>query len=621
MFSNRPYWELWHDPDQTTLIPNAGEWTALDFLSPDNGWAVGQYGTIAHWDGTVWKRVFTNQNLTLTSISGVSNTEAWAVGSKGVILHYNDSTAALVQSPTSEDILEINILSATSGWAIAQKGMLRWDGSAWSVTQPDQPYKTYTDLDMNSTTDGWVVGNSIAAHWDGSTWVEIPLSRASNIFLAVDSLSPDQVWVVEQAICNELNCDSFNVVHHWDGNAWTNSTMNAYSVRAVSPEETWFFTYYFNQAHIVRSRNNQLEEIPHPAGANGLNNVNNGRAALAPDQVWVVYKTGIYRWDGTAWITTTPPNPPGMIDWSNFTPYDLDLYSGTDGWVVGAGGLIAHWDGKAWRQVSSPVTTPLYTVDIITPLDVWAAGEEMIHWDGTQWQKVVASNLSSTNWLTHIAMISDESGWGISNTGQLQWDGQSWTQVTLPGAVRPMPQLRSGTGDNGDLEFASLQSGWLTTSTEDIYHWNGQGWSLVETPLLSGLYLPESRRSYHAVSVTSDTDAWFAARQEGFIVHWNGTGWESFRLPIPIQTWWLTVDVLEMNSSTDGWALALGTLYHWDGKQWYPAVPGAHSSGPGFNVAVTDIDLLPDHQGFAVGNGAILRLSEQYPLFLPATQR
>jgi endo-1,4-beta-xylanase len=53
---------------------------AVEMVTPQNGWAVGDQGTILHWDGTAWSRVNSPTTNDLYGVSVVSSSNVWAVG-------------------------------------------------------------------------------------------------------------------------------------------------------------------------------------------------------------------------------------------------------------------------------------------------------------------------------------------------------------------------------------------------------------------------------------------------------------------------------------------------------------------------------------------------------------
>ena len=82
---------------------------------------------------------------------------------------------------------------------------------------------------------------------------------------------------------------------------------------------------------------------------------------------------------GRHWHLNQTPNPGG----ENIL-YGVDAVSSNDAWTVGytnvkrdTSALIAHWDGRSWRQVASPdAAGGILLADVAArfPSDVWAVG-------------------------------------------------------------------------------------------------------------------------------------------------------------------------------------------------------------------------------------------------------
>ncbi len=79
-------------------------------------------------------------------------------------------------------------------------------------------------------------------------------------------------------------------------------------------------------------------------------------------------KTLILHWDGTAWTKVNSPNPScPHYAYSDNQLYGVSARSGSDAWAVGDYGdcafatgrqdtLVAHWNGRAWVNVSAIAT-------------------------------------------------------------------------------------------------------------------------------------------------------------------------------------------------------------------------------------------------------------------------
>ncbi|MBK9232831.1 MAG: hypothetical protein IPO15_18825 [Anaerolineae bacterium] len=116
------------------------------------------------------------------------------------------------------------------------------------------------------------------------------------------------------------------------------------------------------------------------------------------------------------------------------------MVSPTDGWAVGEGGIILHWNGSVWSQVTSPITGWLLSVAMVSTTDGWAVGEGgvILHWNGSTWSSApvslaakAASPLTSS--LHSVDMTSASDGWIVGEAGIiLHWNGNTWMQVVGP---------------------------------------------------------------------------------------------------------------------------------------------------------------------------------------------
>lgn len=120
------------------------------------------------------------------------------------------------------------------------------------------------------------------------------------------------------------------------------------------------------------------------------------------------------------------------------------MLSSTDGWAVGEGGTIIRWNGSSWSTIASPTKDYLMSVYMLSRSDGWAVGfppgagwavgidkgGTIIRWDGSSWSNVTSPTTSA---LYSVYMLSSTDGWAVGYRGTvIRWDGSSWSTVTSP---------------------------------------------------------------------------------------------------------------------------------------------------------------------------------------------
>lgn len=154
-------------------------------LGHEDVWAVGELGTILHFDGSEWLTVETGGAYTLYGIWGAAADDLWTVGG--------------------------TFLPSTHG------AFRHWDGDAWSdVDGVDLVGRVLFKVWGAAPDDVWIVGHERGAgltlHWDGSEWsaVEVP---APERLVTVVGRASDDVWAVGGL--------SAPILVHWDGQSWS----------------------------------------------------------------------------------------------------------------------------------------------------------------------------------------------------------------------------------------------------------------------------------------------------------------------------------------------------------------------------------------------------------------
>jgi hypothetical protein len=311
-------------------------------------------------------------------------------------------------------------------------------------------------------------------------------------------------------------------------------------------------------------------------------------------------------WNGTAWSQVATPNLVHFDEKLNA----VSAATATDVWAVGSTNrtgfahtdpLAAHWDGKSWTFVPTPVTTGgtksiLFGVANLSGGNAWAVGRSagnralVEHWDGTAWTIVptpdpvvpVGDTFTGTT-LTAVSARSANDIWavgyatGLKGTNAdmftltMHWNGSAWTIVPSPNPAVPTP---AGTSQalNGVVEIAPNDV-WAVGGTSDVsgfqparpiaMHFDGGAWSLATLPNLGG------GGSLASVAASSSTCVWATGTPGGTtaVLHWDGKNWAPEATPVgadgqPVMKSIATVP----GSATEVWAggvtLPAGGGYH-----------------------------------------------------------
>jgi len=311
-------------------IPSPGPYSAqldaVTAITADNVWTDGSYvdtngntdPLVEHWNGSTWNIIATpnlgsieSMFTGLTQVPGTN--QLWAVG---LYLNPNDSN-------TTQTLIE------------------QWNGSAWSIIPSPNVGTTQTnELDAVtalSANDAWAVGidieqdgstsQTLIEHWNGSTWSIVPGPNPGqdNYLNSVAAVASNSVWAVGRITGGYPGDQTF--IEHWNGKQWS-------QVSSPSPGSSYNILY-------------SVSMVP---GSSHLWAVGE---ADSPVQTLTLEKK-----QGT-WKVIPDPSAGTEGEWL----YGVMATSPTNVWSVGAyysGGyqtLIEHWNGKAWKIISSPNVT------------------------------------------------------------------------------------------------------------------------------------------------------------------------------------------------------------------------------------------------------------------------
>ncbi|MHB2153296.1 hypothetical protein ACX8XN_02725 [Calditrichota bacterium GD2] len=249
----------------------------------------------------------------------------------------------------------------------------------------------------------------------------------------------------------------------------------------------------------------------------------------------------IWHWDGIKWRSLVN-NDSGPIDPFYLRGGSFNKVFGTsknDVWIVGGNVrgsypnftrqyLILHFDGKNWIKKEFDGFTVI-SVWGVGPNDIWfgTTGGEFIHYDGQNWQIISTGKQIQINSMTGFA--SDEiyahgTGWDkeapqdTSYYYFYKYDGNQWKILDEYLNTRGHTEEKFG----GYL-WADENKGILYSSSNRVYLWNGENWSLISNFARGEIY-------------GSNWNNIFTASNNGKVYHYNGSTWKMIK-GIPKLDW------------------------------------------------------------------------------------
>lgn len=154
---------------------------AADFVSADQGWVVGAFGTIYRTTdgGGRWEAQASGTQEPLFSVDFVNPRVGWAVGRQGVILHTRDGGARWRKQKASggKHLFHVAALDERTAWAVGDWGAMfftRDGGETWEDRSLERDVILYSQSWPDSQ-HGWIVGEAgtlLRTEDGGQTWQE-----------------------------------------------------------------------------------------------------------------------------------------------------------------------------------------------------------------------------------------------------------------------------------------------------------------------------------------------------------------------------------------------------------------------------------------------------------------
>jgi cyclophilin family peptidyl-prolyl cis-trans isomerase/photosystem II stability/assembly factor-like uncharacterized protein len=230
---------------QSMASPTGNSLWAVDMVGRDDGWIVGQEGLLLRWQGVEWSPVESPTQQWLLDVRMLSPGEGLAAGTGGTILQYVDGTWSRMRTTSGATVFGLDMVREGDGWygwAVGSGGtILRSEGGPWSVEQEVGASVTLHAVDMMSTTEGWAVGEDfdgsayagVLLHYEAGTWSAVGGVRARRLF-DVAMVSMEEGWAVGEG----------GILWHTDGGEWRavpgpNCFGVGEAVTMLSPEDGW----------------------------------------------------------------------------------------------------------------------------------------------------------------------------------------------------------------------------------------------------------------------------------------------------------------------------------------------------------------------------------------------
>lgn len=500
-----------------------------------------------------------------------TNTTASSTGSDGsVILSQGFSWSEHVDSDLiTQNINDIVILSATDAWAVADSGkILRYDGTNW-VENTDLGNSNIETIHAVSASDIWAAGASGKFyHYNGVAWSEAQDAGGMTWF-GIHMVGASEGW----AVGNQGKVYSYN------GTTWSQDTDTG--------NHTWRAVYF--------------------------NSSSDG---------WMVRNAGkIFQYNGTSWSEHTDT---GGELWR-----DIKFSSASVGFTVGNTGEIAHYNGSTWDStISSPVTTNLLALDVVSASNVYAAGVQgkILNYNGTSWSE--NADTGGEGW-QGIGFSSASHGFVVGNGGEIfeysntyqstgtfesevidsgksgtDWDKAIWTEL-LPTGSDITVATRSGDTAVPDVSWSAWSAELTDETGSDITSPDARYFQYRltltratdpnETPQLDEItivYDAPTADHLRSLTIVTASDIW-AVGNNGTIINYDGSSWSSVSSPVSDNLF--GVDAV---SASDIWAVGRsGKILNYNGTSWSEHTDTGAEAWNAVSMASSTF-------GFAGGNSA-----------------
>lgn len=526
----------WSNP-----LPQGNTVQALWALSASDVWAVGDAGSVFHYDGTKWSSSSSGTTETLYGVWAASASEVVAVGTNGKVIRWNGTNWTAEASGTAKRLTAI-WGNSTDAWAVGEGGtIIKRSGGTWS-SQTSGVTSNLNGVWGRSSSEVYAVGDTgVIRKFDGSNWTAMTSTTTMNLSSMVGDAT-SAVAVGQNGTIVSLSGSTWS--------AQTSGTTEQLSA-VFSPASGQFVSVGTNGTILRGSAGTWTSQ---PAGTSLALTAVRGTGS---SDIWSAGVGGqLMRYDGTKWT-------------SSRSGFERNIRSvaalkATDVWAVGDGGYIGHYDGTKWTDFPSGTTVNLNGVYALSATEVYAVGDNktFLRYLGSSWQPHPAGYATIAQDVKGIWAFAGTNIWTVATTttpNQVyvgNFNGISYSGYTP-------------TDPAGMNRVVNVNGMWATQQgANTLIFFAGKSYaafSNVNGAMVNTSYqFPLNGSELRAVWGTSATDVWVVG-DNGFVIQYDGA-WKSQTTglaPANLYGVWKSAPTSELWMVGD-----LGMVWKYDGTAW-----------------------------------------------------
>jgi len=199
----------WSPMDSGTTNALYGVWGSAS----NDVFAVGDYGTIVHYNGNYWSAMTSGTANALNGLWGSASNDVFAVGAGGTILHYDGNPGEQwlpMSSPTTNGLYAVWGSASNDVFAVGDGGtILHFNGIEWSAMTSGTGNRlcgvwgsSFSDV---FAVGYWDVFGSNIRHYDGTTWSAMTSSMNVELYGVWGSASNDVFAVGDMGTIVQYN--------------------------------------------------------------------------------------------------------------------------------------------------------------------------------------------------------------------------------------------------------------------------------------------------------------------------------------------------------------------------------------------------------------------------------